>query len=297
MIYDIYHDESKEDAFWHHFLFIPRETRQVVLDYLKRAKQASGFRGKKLSFKDLQSNPSFECARSWLSILSAALQQKNKGRLEYFLVGKLEYSKTLLRPVHLYERFPYPPRCKTAIFVQSCKHADMIGHFDNLSKIETTFRMGLQGACHYLFDQTSPLEIGNIFLDREMHYYIEHKRDFDRDKVLSRLDARLREYCSLSPSCEISGENIVEGDRIFLDLADVFLGALRLGVRRPTRRTCNTDKERRKHNLCGYIAPLVERLAEGDARMRHSRFRRFGTFSSAWIEAESGALRISPASF
>ena len=74
----------------------------------------------------------------------------------------------------------------------------MIGHQDNLSKIETTFRMGLQGAVHNLFNENDPLVLGNIFLDGEEHYRIEHKRNFDKKKVLNKLSTRFRQYCSLS---------------------------------------------------------------------------------------------------
>ena len=38
IIYDIYHDESKEEAYWHGFLFVPRENRNYLLNLLNEAR-------------------------------------------------------------------------------------------------------------------------------------------------------------------------------------------------------------------------------------------------------------------
>lgn len=282
MIYDIYHDESQEEAFWHIFLFIPRKSREEVLKYLKRAKQLSNFKGKHLSSKDLYSDTSFECAKSWLSIFLATLQQKQKERLEHFYLGKEEYNQSQKRRPPIYKQFYKPPKCKVAIFHLRNKHRDMIS-YDDLSKIETTFRMGLQGAAHYLFNGNDPLIIGNIFLDREEHYRIIHKRNFDKEKVLNKLNARFREYCSLHSDCEILGENLSDDDHILLDLADIFLGTFRFGFLNPTSANCS-DREKRKFNLCKSVSLLIGKLKEGYARMENSRFENFGTFSSAWID-------------
>jgi hypothetical protein len=106
MIYDIYHDESKKEAFRHVFLFTPKDNRREVLKYLRTARQLSNFKGKRLSFKNLGSNTSFECAKAWISILMGALQQKEKSGLEPFYLGKTRwYSRSEKRRIPLYRQF------------------------------------------------------------------------------------------------------------------------------------------------------------------------------------------------
>lgn len=43
MIYDIYHDESKEEAYWHGFLFVPRMNRSYLLDLLNEARRNTDY--------------------------------------------------------------------------------------------------------------------------------------------------------------------------------------------------------------------------------------------------------------
>ena len=38
IIYDIYHDESKEEAYWHGFYFVPRTNRDYLLILLNEAR-------------------------------------------------------------------------------------------------------------------------------------------------------------------------------------------------------------------------------------------------------------------
>ncbi|MCX6561064.1 MAG: hypothetical protein NTZ26_11215 [Candidatus Aminicenantes bacterium] len=155
---------------------------------------------------------------------------------------------------------------------------------DGLSKIETTFRMGLQGAAHYLFSESEPLEIGKIFLDREVHYRIEYRREFDKSKILNRLSTNFRQYCSLHPDCEIMGEGVGSDDNILLDLADVALGAIRFATLTPCQLSYEDAKQRKRVEICKMLFPLVKKLRDGHARMQNSRFVNFGTFSSAKIE-------------
>jgi len=284
MLYNIYHDESKKEAYWHVFLFVPVEQRTVIHKRLQEARINTSCKKTKLSFKKLKNGPSIHCARVWLSILSSSLQQKHKNRMEPYFTGLNDKDPRGSRTNSHCAQFSQPPRCKVALFRQLNKHLDMAGHFDDLSKIETTFRMALQGAAHFLFDENSPIVVRNIFIDGERHYKREHRRAFDKNKVLSKLDSRFREYCAFHQDCNIEGERLDIIDREFLDLADIFLGAFRLGVLRPTIDCCKTQKERDNYPLCDYISCVIEKLQRGKARMKNSRFKKFGTFSSAYID-------------
>ena len=284
MDYDIYHDESKEEAFWHIFLFVPHFSKEKVLTYLKEAKKNSKLNLQDFSFKNLSSKNSIECTKNWLSILSSALQQKDKNQLEPFLTGRdLEFCHTQKRRIPNHKVFDEAPKFKIAIFHQKNNHNDMNGHNDTLSKIETTFRMGLQGASHFLFRNENKLNIKNIVLDREEHYKIVDRRDFNKEKIISKLENNFRNYCSFDANFSLSGENISEEDQFFLDLADLFLGAFRLGILKPKFSSCS-KREKEKFVLCKAINPLIERVNQGGARMKNSRFENFGTFSSAYIE-------------
>ena len=97
MMYDIYHDESQEEAYWHGFLFIPRDERQYLLDLLTKSQNSLNWFGP-VSFKDVRrgmgsGSPRVQLIESWLSVALASLQQQ-----------KLPYLPT---PFYLYGR----PRC------------------------------------------------------------------------------------------------------------------------------------------------------------------------------------------
>lgn len=284
MTYDIYHDESKEEAFWHIFLFIPHDIKSELTDTLLQARYLCDYKGRQLSFKNLNSNSSLNCTKSWLSILSSAFQQKDKKPYEPFYMGTNTYDSSCSRRTGCYGTFSKPLKCKVAIFHLKDNHKDMSSNLNDLSKLETTFRMGLQGASHYLFSPECPLVVSSIILDGEKHYPIQYNANFDFNKVSHKLDIMFRDYCSLSSTCTISGKNISEEDRILLDLADLFLGAFRFGYLKPQLCDCVSDREVSKYNLSKVLKPLVYRLNEGYARMKNSRFEKYGTFSSAWIQ-------------
>lgn len=279
MKYEIYHDESKEDGFWHVFLFVSVDFKAEVLGKLQKARK--DFNGNDLSFKSLRSNASFEVAKHFLSIKNATLQQKVKGTIESFSCGKTEYCKIQKRRTLITSQFSSSPQWRIAVFRQENNHSDMGLHSDDLSKIETTFRMGVQGACHFLFEENSPLEIERIVLDKEDHYQIEHNRNFDSQKILNKLNRNFRTYCSLTEQTQISGNNLDSDDHLLLELADIFLGAFRFGFLHENGQLGTRDQKRLL--LAQQIKPLIDRSNQGFARMQNSRFRNFGTFSSSKI--------------
>jgi len=289
MIYNIYHDESKKDAFWHCFLFIPLESENELFNALKSAKKNTDFQGE-MHFRkmDFTRQPSYGCSKSWLSILIASFQQKN-GAMEPYWVGKQKYhSKEWERKEAFKKKFSKPLKVKIAIFRQDNHHQDMSGHFDKLSKIETTFRMGIQGATHYLFDESNPIEANKMIIDGENHYQMIHKRPIDKEKIVSKLKANSRSFFTFTGNFEIRGESLSEKEKEFIDLADCFLGVFRAGIIRPSSEYCTNDNERKKYELCELIKQFFDdKLNRGTHRMRNSRFEKFGTFSSAKIENDN----------
>ena len=283
MLYNIYHDESKEEAYWHVFLFVPLNQRIEIHERLQEARLNTNCKKSRLSFKKLKNGPSIHCAKVWLSILSSSFQQRQKNRMEPFLNGINDRDHLRKRSVSHCDQFSQPPKCKIAIFRQANKHSDMSGHLDELSKIETTFRMAIQGAAHYLFSEENPLIVRNVFIDGEKHYKREHRREFDKNKIICKLESRFRKHCMFHQDCYIQGEQLDPIEREFLDLADIVLGAFRLGTLRQSIEDCKTNKERENYILCKYISCVIEKLQKGKARMANSRFEGFGSFSSAYI--------------
>lgn len=283
-IYDIYHDESEERDFWHIFLFVPKDSMCKILPYLIEARKISKFKGNKLSFKNLFSTSSFECAKAWMSILVSSLQQTDKSQMQHFCLGKTEYDKKIGQRKMLPNKFECPLKLKVCIFHQKNEHKDMKGHYDELSKIETTFRMALQGACHFLFDKNNPLVIGNIFLDGYKHYLREHKRNFNDNKVLLKLKDKFRDYCNFQANTKFHYDYKKMNDeyKLFSQLADIFLGTFRFGYLYSAS-SKTTEKEEKKLKICEHIKPLIEKLNRGK-NMCNSSYYKFGLFSSAFIE-------------
>jgi len=289
MRYEVYHDESKEESFWHIFLFIPEGMKEEFFQFLREARSNHNFDSGEMHFSSSRftSFAVFNCANSWLSILLSAFQQKN-GSMEKFWLGAPSYhipSFSTEELEQLEKCFSRIPQIKVAIFRQEENHNDMTGHPDELSKIETTFRMGLQGACSYLFDQDHPVEISRIILDGERHYRRAYGREFDKEKVLRKLDSNFRLYCSLSTDCIINGEELDRVECEFSQVADFVLGIFRAGIVRPKFSNCNNQNEQRKYKICKKLKEFFdEKINLGSVRMRNSRFENFGTFSSARID-------------
>lgn len=274
IIYNVYHDESKEGDYWHIFYFVPVTSRSELLQALKEALLNSRYKGKDRSFKEIRASPTGNnMIEYWLSVLHASFQMKiGDGMLPFTIgrpVGGDYYNKKIFR------QFSKPLQCRIAIFYLPNGHNDLTLIDDPTRRIECTFRMGLQGACHYLFSAESPVIIQSIFIDRECHY----RRRLDRKWIFRKLSERFRDYCSLGPDCQIEGEIVHEDDRIIIDSTDIFLGTIRYAYLTPHER--NHSK---KAVHAQRIESILDLIARGSKRMQNSRLGKFAAFSKAWLE-------------
>ncbi len=271
--YIVYHDESKEPGYWHVFLFVPVDSREMLLAALKEALKNSKYKRNDRSYKEIRgSSAGYKMADYWLSILASSFQvQRGAGMLPY-TTGRTLGSRYPNRETIL--QFPRPPGCRMAVFQIINGHADLDTVGDKTRKIELTFRMGLQGACHYFHDDNNPMVLRSIFVDRERQY----NRPLDRNWIFSKLSTRFRDYCSLSPECQINGEDVPDDDWLILDAADVLLGVIRNICVRPD------GLHRRKKEHFRAVSPLLEDIQKGQKRMKRSRYGIFGTVSSARLE-------------
>jgi hypothetical protein len=86
--------------------------------------------------------------------------------------------------------------CKLVVFRERDNHRKMYAGMTRLQRVETTFRMGLKGGVHVLFDENKPITIGNVFIDGEEQYWGGFGRTFDINRTLIRLAQEKRSYVS-----------------------------------------------------------------------------------------------------
>jgi hypothetical protein len=248
-------------------------SRAELIAALEEAWRNSRFRGQHRHYSDLwSSRPGHNMADCWLQILHASFQKKIGSGLLHFTTGRDCAGRNAPRA------FSRPLGCRMAVFRVENGHRDLSPAMDETRRIELTFRMGLQGACHYFHDEKNPMVLRHIFIDREKHY----QRPLDKFWILEKLAERFRDYCRLHDACGIDGEVVSDDDRIILDAADILLGVV--------RNCCITSDlstlYRRKASHCRMVQPLLNDIGKGQKRMMNSRLGIFGSLSSAQIEGE-----------
>jgi hypothetical protein len=67
------------------------------------------------------------------------------------------------------------------------------------------------------------MKLDKIHLDGFEHYQIEHRREFDTEKVKRKLIDRSRGYVSFSETYDFADGKGTDESKIFTELADLFL--------------------------------------------------------------------------
>jgi len=282
-VYDIYHDESKEEAYWHGFLFVPRSERKCLLDLLTKSRKGINWY-KPVSFKEInkrtgRGSPRVQLVESWLSIALASLQQQKLLSLPvpFYLCGN---------PRCYIQRLDRLIRCKFVIFKEKDKHKKLFSGLDGLSCIETTFRMGIKGGIHCLFNDEEPITIGNVYIDGDEHYIRHFGRRFDVKRSLRRFAVERRSYVGFIFGAKLipqrsdhrrikSTQNV--DDSQFLQLCDILLGGIRFHSYCP-------DSRNIKYQISLPCVSLLERDTNNRFRMKQSRFFNSFTLGEAWLE-------------
>lgn len=290
-IYDIYHDESQQEVYWHGFLFVPRSERQYLLDLLNKVRKNVGFY-REISYKNIRRTDRRTRKRpvlveSWTTVALAAIQQQKLLKLPvpFHLGGEpREYSARLDRLI----------KCKFVIFKEKDKHQKMFSGLDGLGCIETTFRMGIKGGIHRLFNEKNPIIIGNVYIDGDRHYIKEFGRSFDIKRSLRRFAAEKRNYVEFLKSSKlipqksdhkkIKAHQRIE-DSYLLQLCDIFIGGFRFHSFCP-------DSRNVKYRISLPCRELLSRDQENYYRMRESRFTNGFLLNEAWLE--SGKWKFAP---
>ncbi len=284
MMYDIYHDESQENGFWHGILLVPQNTRKQLLNYLETIRRETNYNSP-ITFKGLkQKGRRSECIRMWIEVgINALIQDlKGKGYPKIHLRQKT-YSKSEKRQAtDFFEiiRMEEPIKAKFILFRERDCHKTMESTWfpDHAAKIETTFRFGLKGGLHLLFDENESAHITSIHFDGCEHY----KRRIDKRRVVYKLREGLRDYCRIEDNIDdrTSKHNKNDSqdydDCQLLQLTDLLIGAFRTAL--------STAKNDIQREVSWMARDLVQKWREGPARMKNSRWYKGFCISECYLE-------------
>ncbi len=288
MDYDLYHDESKENGYWHGMLLVPQLQKELFLNYLESIRKTTKYNNP-IGIKELDAKGNkFHCIRSWILLGVASLMQnfKNDPYIISIRDGK-EYSEALGVRTKYKEIYKINSQDKIigAKFIlfrdrdDHCKMGD--AYPDHGAKIETTCRMGLKGGIHWLGDDENPINIKSIHFDGHEHL----RRKIDKERILGRING-LRGYCSIEENIDDRTSNHNKagcqeyGDCQFLQLTDLLVGGFRtiLGEEK--------NKIQREVSL-PINKELIEKWQQGHPRMKNSRWYKGFWMSESWIENDS----------
>lgn len=278
-VYDIYHDESREESYWHGFLFVPRSKREYLLSLLRKSREGVNWH-KPISFKDIGNrtgprSPRVRLAESWLNISLASFQQQKLSILptSFCICGS---------PQKYFLKLNELIKCKFVVFKERDNHKKMFAGLSKQERIETTFRMGIKGGVHRLFNKKNPITIGNVFIDKFGY-------GFDVNRSLRRFAREKREYVSFLKDSKLIQQhsdhrkirkNQNSNDSQFLQLCDILIGAVRFHSYCPDRRKI-------KYKISWPCKILLERDTNNEFRMKQSRFFNSFTLGETWLEDRS----------
>ena len=279
MDYELYHDESKVEGYWHAILLVPVVKKQVLLQFLSQVRQNTNYM-EPLGIKKIKKYKRiYDCADSWVQICVAALMSRTK-TLPYpiFLGSNIRGQKqySLFKPV---------VGAKFILFKNRDNLEGMKGHLDYGSKVETTFRIGLKGGLHLLGDKSEGIHITRMHFDGHEHYH----RHLSRDRIIERLTG-LRKYCSISTAADViddrsgnhkKAECQEYDDCQLLQLTDLLIGCFRT-VLTPVTKTSDIHRK-----LAQPVTCIIGRYQQGSARMWNSRWRNSFCMSQCYLESGS----------
>ncbi len=280
MDYELYHDESKVDGFWHAMLLVPIEKKQVLFQLLSQARQNTHHM-KPLGIKKVRKYGCiYSCSDCWVQSGVAALMSRIKNQSYPIFLG------SIIGGQKYYSQFKEVIGAKFILLKYLDNLEEMTGHLDYGSKVETTFRIGLKGGLHLLGSQSERIHIIRMHFDGHKHYH----RRLSYDRIIKKLQGGLRDYCSI-----LTAPNVIDDrssnhekpecqeydDCQMLQLTDLLLGCFRI-VLTPVTKTKKIHR-----NLAQPVREVVDRYQQGSARMWNSRWRNSFCMSQCYLESGS----------
>lgn len=275
-IYDIFHDECKEDGFWHCFIFIPQKNKRKLFDLLQEPRKNLNY-WKTIHFSNLGQrcesfSPRIRLIKSWCTILLFSIQQQ-KIEAHLYLGHKDK------KPIYDLKR---NDNCKIGaklvVFRKKGGHKDVYKTKSRCGKIETTFRMSLKGGTHFLF-YDEEVKIGNIYIDSPKE---DFEKNFDSGNILDSFKNESKEnifFTEDSKIVPVDKKSYRINDLIseFMQLADIAVG----GTRYQKLRIIDFKA---KFEATYPLKELLEKETENFIRMKNSRYYKGFALSEAYIE-------------
>ncbi len=273
--YQLFHDESKINGYWHGIYLVPEDTKSKLINYVNQIRDNTNYNNK-IGLKKVKKRKSkiYGCAEGLVDLGVASLVQDYKDSSIQVNFGLRKRGK----PV--YNNFNDKIGAKFILFHVKDNHESMKYYSDHAGKIETTFRMGYKGGCHLLGDDEHKIEITGMFFDGYEHH---RESGWDEARVIDRLN-NIRSYFKINSKCNIydnhtnlkkKGSHSKENCQI-LYLTDLLVGGFRTILGKPTRNIYR--------KLYYPVKRLVDKFRKGPARMKNSRWYKGFCYSSCWLE-------------
>jgi len=275
MDYELYHDESKEEGYWHGILLVPVSKKQTLVSNLGAVRENVQYTYPIGIKKVKRPGRIYTLAECWVQIGVLALMSVHKGPPPGVFLGNCVKGKKQ------YSQFTETIACKFIVFREIDDHAKMSDRLDYAGKVETTFRIGLKGGLHFLGSAKEPIRVEKIHFDGHKHY----RRHVDRDRIVGRLTG-LRQYCSVADFPDLIDDRSSDHRRVdcqkyadcqLLQLTDLLVGCFRTALMGPTRAI--------HAELARPVKAIVERYGKGYARMRYSRWLDSFCMSQSYLES------------
>jgi len=279
--YELYHDESARNGYWHGMMLVPVCQKEALVSYLEAARAEVGY-PHKISFKKInRPGAKRDLAEAWLSIALGFMRSESK-HIRYFYYtgarGEKEKAFQVLDNA--------AGGAKFIIFRERDNHENMLHYPDETSKVETSFRFGFKGGLHYLFSADNPVCVTGIHFDG----YLHQGRHIDRQRVVDRLSG-LRGYCGVSTQPDLIDDRASDptaqdaqpyADCQLLQLTDLLIGSFRAAF--------GYYSNPSQWLLARYARTLIDKYRQGSLRMRKSRWNR--AFCMSQCHLEEGAWRF-----
>lgn len=273
MNYEIYHDESNIQGYWHGMLLVPDGIKNELIQLCERSRRENRYYHK-LSFKNVRKyGQVYRVASTWLSIAMGFLRSVPGNDKCWVTFRNNNYLELNKQNIGL----------KFILFIERDDHQKMFNYPDKTSKIETSCRIGLKGGLHYLFSDSNPVHITKIHFDGHEHYH----RHLDQNRIINRMNG-LREYCSIQSndfliddrSSDHSSTNSQDyGDCQLLQFTDLLIGSFRSAL--------GYYQNKYQWYLSNYAMLLIKRHLKGYARMKNSRWFHSFCMSQCYLEDNS----------
>lgn len=161
--YDLYHDESQIAGYWHGVLFVPRHSRQRLLDHLKLIRD-NNEESDPISLKRLKhhTGPLARCTVSWIQTASVALRHKLTGKPSFLptgMPGRRSQYIPLVEPIAA--RF---------VLFRITTPLNLLFGADHAAKVERTLAMGIKGGLSLFANQGARINVRSMHFDGFKHY-------------------------------------------------------------------------------------------------------------------------------